>query len=160
MAANSVLFDFSIEPTRITDESSRKDIVKVIKENVEKHFEGIKIIYDTLLDDGYLCLLGDNKGVVISLRFFNEGLITLNIEYFRKEGAEQRISFEVRANFFFFLFSPSHPTFCNVLCSPMTSHLARSLQEVISSLFTISNYMLGCLPVTNRESILTVCCCS
>lgn len=106
MAANSVLLDFSIEPTRIIDELSRKDIVKVIKENVEKYFGSLKMTYDMLVDDGYLCILSDNTGVIFSLRFFNEGLITLNIEYFKKESDPQKISFEVRQ---FFSFSrPSH----------------------------------------------------
>lgn len=99
MAANSVLLDFSIEPSRVTDELSRKDIVKVIKENVEKYFGNLKLIYDMLVDDGYLCILSDNSGVIFSLRFFNEGLITLNIEYFKKEGDPQKISFEVSSEF-------------------------------------------------------------
>lgn len=102
MAANSVLLDFSIEANRITDELSRKDIVKVIKENVEKYFGNLKIIYDMLVDDGYLCILSDNSGVIFTLRFFNEGLITLNIEYFKKDSDPQKISFEVSANFFLF----------------------------------------------------------
>jgi hypothetical protein len=96
MAANSVLLDFSIEANRITDELTRKDIVKVIKENVEKYFGSLKLIYDMLVDDGYLCILSDDKGVIFSLRFFNEGLITLNIEYYKKESEPQKISFEVR----------------------------------------------------------------
>lgn len=96
MAANSVLLDFSIEANRITDELTRKDIVKVIKENVEKYFGSLKLIYDMLVDDGYLCILSDDKGVIINLRFFNEGLITLNIEYYKKASEPQRISFEVR----------------------------------------------------------------
>jgi spermine synthase len=95
MAANSVLLDFSIDPTRITDELTRKDIVKVIKENVEKFFENLKLIYDMLVEDGYLCILSDGTGVIISLRFFNEGLITLNIEYFKKDSDPPKISFEV-----------------------------------------------------------------
>lgn len=104
MAANSVLLDFSIEPARITDELSRKEIVKTFKENVEKYFGNLKIVYDMLVDDGYLVLLSDNTGVVLSLRFFNEGLITLNIEYFKKENDPQKISFEVRK--LNFVFSP------------------------------------------------------
>lgn len=110
MAANSVLLDFSIEPNRVTDESSRKDIIKVIKENLEKYFGNLKTVYDMLVDDGYLLILSDNSGVIFTLRFFNEGLITLNIEYFRKESEPQRISFEVGVNFFF---TTSHFTFHN-----------------------------------------------
>lgn len=108
MAANSVLLDFSIEPTRITDELSRKDIVKVFKENVEKYFGNLTIVYDMLVDDGYLVILRDNTGVILSLRFFNEGLITLNIEYFKKESQPQKISFEVRETHFQFSFNRSN----------------------------------------------------
>jgi hypothetical protein len=110
MAANSVLLDFSIEASRVTDELSRKDIVKVIKENVEKYFGNLKMVYDMLVDDGYLCILSDNSGVIFTLRFFNEGLITLNIEYFKKDSDPQKISFEVGVKFFFF-FTTSHFTF-------------------------------------------------
>lgn len=95
MAANSVLLDFSIEPSRITDELSRKDIVKVIKEKIEKYLGDLKLIYDMLVEDGYLCLLSDAAGVIVSLRFYNEGLITINVEYFKKENDGQKISFDV-----------------------------------------------------------------
>lgn len=98
MAANSVLLDFSIEPMRITDESARKDIAKVVKENLEKYFESLKIAFEMQIEgDGFLCILMShpNPGVIITLRFFNEGLITLNIEYLRKEGENPRINFEV-----------------------------------------------------------------
>lgn len=95
MAANSILLDFSIESSRVADELSRKDIVKTIKENVEKYFGNLKLVYDMVLDDGYLCILSDDTGVIFSLRFFNEGLITLNIEYFKREGESQKISFDV-----------------------------------------------------------------
>ncbi|KAG5678229.1 hypothetical protein PVAND_007921 [Polypedilum vanderplanki] len=94
MAANSVLLDFSIEPSRIGDELSRKDIVKVFKENLEKYFGNLKIVYDMLIDDGYMCILSDNAGTIFTIRFFGEGLITVNIEYFKKENDSQRISFE------------------------------------------------------------------
>lgn len=97
MAANSVLLDFSIEPTRVNDEASRKDIVKVIKENLEKYFGNLKLIYQMQVEDGQLTLFGDSAGVVITVRFFNEGLITLNIEYFKKASEPQKISFEVSA---------------------------------------------------------------
>lgn len=103
MAANSVLLDFSIDPTRITDDLSRKDIVKVVIGNLEKYLriENLNKVYDMLVEgDGYLCLLQaqTHRGLIISLRFFNEGLITVNIEYFRKEGIAQIISFDVSSN--------------------------------------------------------------
>lgn len=101
MAANTVLLDFSIEPSRIADEASRKDMLKVIKENLEKYFSNLKIIYDMLVDDGYLCILSDTAATIFTIRFFNEGLITINIEYWKKEDDSQRISFEVCKKYFF-----------------------------------------------------------
>ena len=105
MAANTVLLDFSIEPSRIADEASRKDMLKVIKENLEKYFGNLKIIYDMLVDDGYLCILSDNSATIFTIRFFNEGLITINIEYWKKEDESQRISFEVCKKYFFTSFT-------------------------------------------------------
>lgn len=96
MAANSVLLDFSIEPARVNGEAARNDIVKVVKENLEKYLGNLKLIYQMQVEDGQLTLLGDSAGVVVTVRFFNEGLITLNIEYFKKASDEQKISFEVR----------------------------------------------------------------
>lgn len=95
MAANTVLMDFSIDPIRINDDCSRKDLLKVIKENLEKFFDQIKIAFDLNTDDSYLCILTDNKGVIISIRFYNQGLITINIEYFKDDNTSTKISFEV-----------------------------------------------------------------
>lgn len=113
MAANTVLLDFSIEPTRIGDELSRKDMVKVIKENLEKYFGNLKMIYDMLVDDGYMCILNDAVSTIFTVRFFNEGLITVNIEYWKKEGDTQRISFEVCKNFLLPFSIVSHFTWSN-----------------------------------------------
>lgn len=108
MSANTVLLDFSIEPSRIGDELSRKDIIKVIKENLEKYFGNLKIIYDMLIVDGYMCILNDNEATIFNLRFFNEGLITINIEYYKKENDSQKISFEVREILLLFSFFTIH----------------------------------------------------
>lgn len=94
MSANSVLLDFSLDPTRINDEVSRKDIVKLCKEHLEKYFPGLKITYDMLTDDGYLCILNAPGAVITTIRFFNQGLITINIEYYRAECEAPKISFE------------------------------------------------------------------
>lgn len=95
MSANSVLLDFSLDPCRIGDEVSRKDVVKLCKEHLEKYLPGLKIIYDMLTDDGYLCMLNAPEAVITTIRFFNQGLITINIEYYRAECEAPKISFEV-----------------------------------------------------------------
>lgn len=93
MSANSVLLDFSLDPTRISDEVSRKDIVKLCKEHLEKYLDTLKITYDMLTEDGYLCVLSSGP-IITTIRFFNQGLITINIEYYRAECEAPKISFE------------------------------------------------------------------
>lgn len=94
MSANSVLMDFSLDPTRINDEVSRKDIVKLCKEHLEKYISGLKITFDMLTEDGYLCILNAPGAIITTIRFFNQGLITVNIEYYRAESEAPKISFE------------------------------------------------------------------
>lgn len=95
MSANTVLLDFSLDPARINDEVSRKDIVRLCKEGLEKYLTGLKISYDMLTADGYLCILNEaGSGTIVTIRFFEQGLITINVEYYRKDGDEPKISFE------------------------------------------------------------------
>uniref|UniRef100_A0A182WAJ1 PABS domain-containing protein n=1 Tax=Anopheles minimus TaxID=112268 RepID=A0A182WAJ1_9DIPT len=95
MSANSILLDFSLDPARIIDEVSRKDIVRVCKDGLEKYLAGLKISYDMLTADGYLCILNETgTGTIVTIRFFEQGLITINVEYYRKDGDEAKISFE------------------------------------------------------------------
>lgn len=94
MSANTVLFDFSIEPARISDEQGRKDILKVITAKLTSYFPGAKTIYELTTKDGFLTILED-KEVLFHVRFFNEGLITINIEYYRKKDETEKINFEV-----------------------------------------------------------------
>lgn len=99
MSANSVLLDFSLDPTRIVDEVSCKDVVKLCKEHLEKFISGLKIIYDMMTDDGYLCILNAPGAVITTIRFFNQGLITINIEYYRSELDAPKMSFEQTREF-------------------------------------------------------------
>jgi spermine synthase len=99
MSVNTILLDFSIEPERINDESSRKDLVKIFKLEVEKYFEKIQCVYDLTVSDGQMYIFNDQKDVILTLRFFDKGLITLNIEYYKREKDEPKISFEVSPKF-------------------------------------------------------------
>ncbi|XP_053662900.1 spermine synthase isoform X2 [Anopheles marshallii] len=95
MSVNSILLDFSLDPARIIDEVSRKDIVQVCKEGLEKYLADLKISYDMLTADGYLCILTEaGTGTIVTIRIFEQGLITINVEYYRKDGDEAKISFE------------------------------------------------------------------
>jgi spermine synthase len=95
MAANTVLMDFSIDPTRINDEVSRKDILKTIKENLEKFFDQLTISFDSHIADSFLCLLVDKTGLVVNVRFYiSKGLITINIDYYKDDSSDPKITFQ------------------------------------------------------------------
>lgn len=95
MSVQTVLLDFTIDPHRIGDEIGRKDLLKIIKVALEKYFANLKFTYDVLTDDGYLVLLSDKNLTFINIRFFNHGIITINIEYFKAEHEQQHFSFDV-----------------------------------------------------------------
>ncbi len=68
---------------RILDDVSKKDILKVIRENLEKYFNQLKISYDFTTEDSYLCILTDKTGVVVTVRFYlSKGLIAINVDYY------------------------------------------------------------------------------
>lgn len=96
MSVNTVLLDFSIDPSRISDEVSRKTILTTIRENlVEKLFPSLLFVYDLHFDDGYMCILTEKDGVMVQIRFFNPGLITINIEYYLQDHQNPKINFDV-----------------------------------------------------------------
>lgn len=95
MSVQTVLLDFSIDPVRVQDEIASKDLLKFIKQGLTKYFENLKFVYDLKTEDGYLCLFTDKNLVFIQIRFFNHGIITINIEYFKGETENQIMSFEV-----------------------------------------------------------------
>lgn len=98
MSVQTVLLDFSVDPVRIADEIGSKDLLKLMKSGLSKYFENLKFVYDLKTEDGYLCFFTDNK-IFIQIRFFNHGIITVNIEYFKSDNENQIMSFEVISKF-------------------------------------------------------------
>lgn len=101
MSVQTVLLDFSIEIEKIANDCLRKDVTLcMIKILQEKYFPNLQIIYDIVTSDGYLCLLTEDNVTYITIRFFTQtGLITLNIEYFKKNDETPKINFDVRFSY-------------------------------------------------------------
>lgn len=95
MSVQTVLLDFSIDPCRITDEFSRKNVMKVIIDCLANHFKNITFVYDILTADGYLSVYSDKNIVFFNIRLFNHGIITINIEYYKAETEVQMLTFDV-----------------------------------------------------------------
>jgi len=93
MSVNTVLLDFSIDPTRVCGDAECKVVVKSVVEAVKKFFTNPILLFESTCDDGFLSLYKD-VAVVISIRLFRQGLLTLNIEYYRQETDAPKMSFE------------------------------------------------------------------
>ncbi|KAL5293504.1 SMS family protein [Megaselia abdita] len=95
MVANTILFDFSVDPSKISDDRQRSEVVKIMRSELENLFPQLKFVYDLNTSDGYLVLLTENNSTIVTIRFFTEpGLITMNIEYYLENGKEQLLSFD------------------------------------------------------------------
>lgn len=97
MSVQTVLLDFSLDPTRVNNDIECKSIAKSVVEVLEKYFAEPVLIFETTCGDGYLSLFKDGN-TVISIRCFHQGLLTLNIEYFKKDSENGKISFDVSKN--------------------------------------------------------------
>ncbi|CAG9767863.1 unnamed protein product [Ceutorhynchus assimilis] len=88
MAVNTVLLDFSIDPSLAKNEASISILATNI-ENVLKDFlSELKLVNDFNFEGGLVKIYTANSGSLLSLRIFINGLITLNIDYFKEEKAE------------------------------------------------------------------------
>lgn len=95
MSVQTILLDFSIEPSRISDAESRKDLVKLLENGLTEHFPQLKLCYELTTADGHLVLFTENQSLFFHVRLFNHGIITINAEYFKSDADPQIISFDV-----------------------------------------------------------------
>lgn len=95
MAAQTVLLDFSIDSSRISDEVAQKDVVKLLEKGLLEFFPQIKLIFETSTSDGHLCVFSQNDTVYVNARFFNHGIITINIEFFKGDAEQPIVNFDV-----------------------------------------------------------------
>ncbi|XP_073843488.1 spermine synthase isoform X2 [Musca autumnalis] len=94
MAAQTVLFDFTVDPVRTSDAKERQEIAKVLRHELECLFPQLEQQYQMPMDDGYFAVLTENKETIITVRIFGQGLITINLEYYLENGKEQLLSFD------------------------------------------------------------------
>lgn len=95
MAAQTVLLDLSIDSSRISDEVGRKDVVKLLEKGLLEYFPQVKLIFETSTSDGHLYVFSQNDTIFLNARFFNHGIITVNIEYYKDDAEQPFVTFDV-----------------------------------------------------------------
>lgn len=95
MSVQTVLIDFSIDAARVADKQAQKDLLKLVKVGLDKYFTQLKFVCDVQTDDGSLSMFSDRNLTVISVRFFTVGLLTVNIEYYKRDDEAPAFTFDV-----------------------------------------------------------------
>lgn len=95
MSVQTILLDFSLEPARVGDESGQKTVFGQLETVLKDYIPNLYLVADIKIDGGSLKLLTGKKGTSVTIRVFDRGLITVNIEYFKEDTEDPLISFKV-----------------------------------------------------------------
>lgn len=95
MSAQTFLLDLSIDPNRIGDSVAQKDTAKLLEKGLLEYFPQAKLVFETSTSDGHLCVFSQNDTIYVHARFFNHGIITINIEFFKDDSDQALVSFDV-----------------------------------------------------------------
>ncbi|XP_060533638.1 spermine synthase isoform X2 [Cylas formicarius] len=93
MAVNTILLDFSVDPNVVKNNSS---VLSTNIENVLRDFlSGLKTVSCFSLDGSSVKIYTAEPGILLNLRIYTSGLVTVNIDYFKGDKQEAILSFEL-----------------------------------------------------------------
>lgn len=95
MVAHTVLLDFTVSSSVIADMEKRSDLKSAIGNVLAEYFIGLKPLTESNIDGSLLVLYTGPRGSLITVRGYAEGLITLNIEYYKQDDQEALLTFEL-----------------------------------------------------------------
>lgn len=95
MSVQTILLDFSMDPARLSDENGQKTVFSQLETVLKEYVPNLLLVADIKVDGGSLKLLTGKRGTTVSIRLFDRGLITVNIEYYKADNEEPLINFKV-----------------------------------------------------------------
>lgn len=95
MSVQTVLIDFSLDAARVADERAQRDVLQLVKVGLDKYFGQLKFVCDVPTADGRLSIFSDRELTVITVRVFVVGLLTVNIEYYKRDDEAPAFTFDV-----------------------------------------------------------------
>lgn len=95
MVAHTVLLDFTVSANVIADKEKRSNLKSTIAGVLSEHLIGLKLLTESNVDGSLLVLYTGPRGSLITVRGYCEGLVTVNIEYYKRDDEEALLSFEV-----------------------------------------------------------------
>ncbi|CAF4904522.1 unnamed protein product [Pieris macdunnoughi] len=94
MSVQSVLIDFSLDSARLADESGQKSVFEQLQTMLKEYIPNLLLAAEISLDGGSLKILTGTKGVTVSIRLFDRGLVTINVEYYKDDSEDPLITFK------------------------------------------------------------------
>ncbi|XP_018321679.1 spermine synthase isoform X1 [Agrilus planipennis] len=94
MAAHTVLLDFTVDSNQTKNESQKSSISTTIENILRDYLSELKQVSTVPFDDSICKLYTSESNVLITIRIFKNGLVTLNIEYYKPDNKEPLFSFE------------------------------------------------------------------
>lgn len=95
MAVNTLLLDFTLDPSQVKNDNQVSTLMSRVEGIVRDFLSNVKPVNSFHLDGSCIKVLTSDHGTMTTLRVYNHGLLTINIEYYRGEGQEPVVSFEV-----------------------------------------------------------------
>ncbi|KAM3961616.1 spermine synthase [Aphomia sociella] len=94
MSVQTLLLDFSLDPSRLGDESGQKTVFGQLETVLKDYIPNLILAAEINIEGGSLKLLTGKRGTTVSVRLFDRGLVTVNIEYFKEDNEEPLLSFK------------------------------------------------------------------
>ncbi|XP_030572373.1 spermine synthase isoform X1 [Drosophila novamexicana] len=95
MAAQTILFDFTLDAGKTATAIQRQEVARIVRNELEHVFSQLELAYSMeSMDNGYFSVLHENKETIITCRIFQQGLLTINVEYYLADGKEPIMSFD------------------------------------------------------------------
>ncbi|XP_034949638.1 spermine synthase isoform X1 [Chelonus insularis] len=98
MVAHTILLDFTVSSNVIADVDKRSNLKSTIANVLNDYFTGLKPLTEATVDESFIVLYTGPKSSLITVRGYPEGLITINVEYYKEDEEEALLSFESTRN--------------------------------------------------------------
>lgn len=95
MVAHTVLLDFTVSSNVIADVEKRSNLKSTIVNVLSDYFNGIKPLTEVTIDGSFIILYSGPRASLITVRGYPQGLVTVNVEYYKQDEDEPLLSFEV-----------------------------------------------------------------
>ncbi|KAK0171397.1 hypothetical protein PV328_009135 [Microctonus aethiopoides] len=94
MVAHTVLLDFTVSTNVIADADKRSNLKSAIANVLNDHFNGLKPFTEANIDGSFIILYTGPRGSLITVRGYPEGLVTINVEYYKRDEDDALLTFQ------------------------------------------------------------------